>query len=61
MDSRRIVIKKGDKKGGGGAVDAGAAWETDALPFLHLTLDLPPTPLYADSLEESVIPQVRAL
>ncbi len=40
---------------------AGAAWETDALPFLHLTLDLPPTPLYADSLEKKIIPQVRAL
>ena len=53
-DSRRIVIKKGSADRG-----SDAAWETETLPFLHLTLDLPPTPLYADSLEKNIIPQAR--
>jgi len=30
-------------------------------PFLHLSVDLPPPPLFRDELKESIIPQVPIL
>jgi U4/U6.U5 tri-snRNP-associated protein 2 len=30
-------------------------------PFLFLTLDLPPPPLFQDEFEKNIIPQVRLL
>ena len=33
-------------------------WEVSSLPFLHLSVELPATPLYADYAERNIIPQV---
>lgn len=54
-ESKRLSVKKGSGAEGDGE------WETEEKPFLHLTLDLPATPLYADSLEKNIIPQVLLL
>mmetsp|Transcript_48643 Transcript_48643/g.97447 ORF Transcript_48643/g.97447 Transcript_48643/m.97447 type:complete len:381 (+) Transcript_48643:571-1713(+) len=57
VESRKAKITKaGDKADG-----AEESWDEDVKPFLHLTLDLPPTPLYADSSERNIIPQVPLL
>jgi U4/U6.U5 tri-snRNP-associated protein 2 len=46
--------------GGGGGGGARDAWTvTDSLsPFLFLTLDVPPMPLFRDALDRNIIPQV---
>ncbi|CAN0160953.1 unnamed protein product, partial [Phaeothamnion confervicola] len=46
-----------DGEGGG---EAAAEWDEVEMdvPFLHLTLDIPPTPLFKDSQGGNVIPQV---
>ena len=31
---------------------------TEEIPFLYLTADLPPPPLFKDELKENIIPQV---
>lgn len=54
IESQRLKVKKG-------AESDKEEWEVEEKPFLHLTLDLPSTPLYADSLEKNIIPQVPLL
>jgi hypothetical protein len=49
----------------GKAVDAAgrplAADLVEQVPFLVLSMDLPPAPLYKDALERNIIPQVQLL
>jgi hypothetical protein len=49
----------------GKAVDAEgkplAADLVEQVPFLVLSMDLPPAPLYKDALERNIIPQVRCV
>ena len=39
--------------------DADIDVETQMTPFLYLTVDVPPAPLFRDALERNIIPQVR--
>ena len=38
--------------------DADIDVETQLTPFLYLTVDVPPAPLFRDALERNIIPQV---
>ena len=38
--------------------DADIDVETQMTPFLYLTVDVPPAPLFRDALERNIIPQV---
>jgi len=59
IESRRAKIKKAEDAKSRNPEEE--EWDSDVKPFLHLTLDLPPTPLYADSSERNIIPQVPLL
>jgi len=39
--------------------DADIDVETQLTPFLYLTVDVPPAPLFRDALERNIIPQAR--
>jgi hypothetical protein len=54
VQSTKAVIKKADDDSMQDITD----WDAKVGPFLQLQLDLPPTPLYADSAERNIIPQV---
>lgn len=57
MESKRAKIKRVDDK----YMDEEEPWEVSRLPFLHLSVDLPSTPLYADAADKNIIPQVSVL
>lgn len=54
IKSTKATIKKADDA----AMEEDSDWNSTISPFLQLQLDLPPTPLYADSAERNIIPQV---
>ncbi|KAJ1480789.1 hypothetical protein T484DRAFT_1809438 [Baffinella frigidus] len=54
VESKRAKIKRVDDK----YMDEEEPWEVSRLPFLHLSVDLPSTPLYADAADKNIIPQV---
>ena len=41
--------------------DADIDVQTQLTPFLYLTVDVPPAPLFRDALERNIIPQARQL
>ena len=41
-----------------GGEESGAAPDSKEVPFLYLTVDVPPAPLFKDALERNIIPQV---
>ena len=53
--------KAEEAKSGGGAVEAADEyeWKGQDSPFLYLTTELPPPPLFKDEHHENIIPQVR--
>mmetsp|Transcript_3367 Transcript_3367/g.6997 ORF Transcript_3367/g.6997 Transcript_3367/m.6997 type:complete len:480 (-) Transcript_3367:88-1527(-) len=57
-DNLQGEIEVTTEKGTGKAKEAGADL-VERVPFLMLGLDLPPAPLYKDSMEKNIIPQVQ--
>ena len=52
--------RKAEEAKNGGAVAADEyEWKVQDSPFLYLTTELPPPPLFKDEHHENIIPQVR--
>ncbi|EKX53782.1 hypothetical protein GUITHDRAFT_100752 [Guillardia theta CCMP2712] len=63
VESKKAKIKKADENERMvmDDMDDDEPWDVQTTPFLQLTLDLPPTPLYADERDKNIIPQVPLL
>lgn len=58
METQKVVVKSDDALKRRPQFDIGGETKTTTSPFLFLSLDLPPPPLFQDSIEKNIIPQV---
>ncbi|XP_021719782.1 U4/U6.U5 tri-snRNP-associated protein 2-like isoform X1 [Chenopodium quinoa] len=58
MQSKGTERREGGDNQNGGSENPNVVRETSKMPFLMLSLDLPPPPLFKDVMEKNIIPQV---
>ncbi|XP_021766790.1 U4/U6.U5 tri-snRNP-associated protein 2-like [Chenopodium quinoa] len=58
MQSKGTERREGGDDQNGGSENPNVVRETSKMPFLMLSLDLPPPPLFKDVMEKNIIPQV---
>ncbi|KAJ3290079.1 hypothetical protein HK104_007021 [Borealophlyctis nickersoniae] len=60
VESQTIIVREEDGEGKKKIFDESREITTKTTPFMFLTLDVPPPPLFQDEVEKNIIPQVLA-